>query len=80
MHQTMEIGGRYRAAEEEALALIDAQGPEQAGLPFALDSFGDRIEPKRLGHGDDGICDGDSVGVVRQVTDERYVDLERVDG
>src|SRR6056297_3134134 len=77
--QLLGVLGRYGTAEEVALQLVAAATAQDIVLVVALDPLGDDLEPQSRAEGDDRPGDRCTRLVVRDVADERLVDLERAD-
>jgi hypothetical protein len=65
--------------EQVALAEVAAGVGEALALGVGLDAFGDHVDVELVGHGDDGLGDGQVARVGGEVADEGAVDLEGVD-
>src|SRR5258708_4440957 len=76
----LDVFGRLRAREVEALTDRAAEALEQAELVSGLDSFGDRGQAQRVGEAQHGGDHG-AVGVaLSESGGEGAVDLDDVDG
>src|SRR5690606_36527988 len=76
------LGDRVRMrglAEEIALHLVAAAAQQEPLLRGGLDAFGDDRDAQRPAYGDDGLDDRLVLDVVRDLEDERAVDLQRID-
>src|SRR4051794_3826399 len=76
--QAVELGDGKRTAAQEALELVAAEFLENRELRRVLDALGDDFQLEAVGEGDDRLHDQRIVAAVREVADERAVDLERV--
>src|SRR5664279_5216984 len=68
------------AGEEVALAAVARLAPDVVELAGVLDAFGERLDAESLAELDEGVDDGAGLGVSGDVTHERPVDLQRIDG
>src|SRR5439155_23512844 len=64
---------------KEALHPIAAGTSQDFELAHILDAFGDNLHPQRVRESSDRVDDRRGLVVVLELTDERAVDLDRVD-
>src|SRR5215467_5140894 len=76
--ERLEMLGRHRPREEEALALVAAQVLQLETLLVGLDAFRRHVHVEALGHGDHRAHDGAVAALVAEPLHEGAVDLERV--
>src|SRR5215472_10050568 len=76
--ERLEMLGRHRPREEEALALVAAQVLQLETLLVGLDAFRGHVHVEALGHGDHRAHDGAVAALVAEPLHEGAVDLERV--
>src|SRR5215469_2796320 len=69
----------HRLAEEVPLALRASESGQEFDLIRSLNAFSDKVEAETLRQSDDRSRDDARVFVVRDLADERSVDLEAVD-
>src|SRR4051812_45869163 len=78
--ESLEGLGRQWPAAVETLILVASQPAQELQLGLGLHAFGDHLEPELMGYGDDGAYDCRVAGVNRDVTNERAINLQRLDG
>src|SRR5439155_1442124 len=74
--ERLQLGRSDRPAEVEALTELAAVREEELSLLLGLDSLGQRVEPQVPRKLDDRGDEDGRVRIVRQVLDERPVDLQ----
>ena len=75
-----EGGGCYRPADEIALHVVAAAGPQEIDLRLGFHAFGDHLDLQLLRQRDDRAGDRLVVVVARNILDEGPVDLQPADG
>src|SRR5439155_12630059 len=77
--EAVDLVGRRRPGEEEALREIAAELSQRRQLPVGLDALGDREQAERVGEADEVRRDRGVLRIVLDALDERAIDLDQVD-
>src|ERR1700730_12539963 len=78
--QLGELLGDYRPAEIVSLGLVTMVSLKEGRLFLRFHALGNDAQLQASAHADDGGHDGGLVGGGGDLTDERLVDLEGIDG
>src|ERR1035437_2685868 len=76
----LKLSDGQRSTKQIALHLAASQSTHKLGLHFGLDPFGNDIEAKPVGNGDDGANDGGAIVEGFDFPHERLVDFQGADG
>src|SRR5450756_2082882 len=77
--QPPDLGGGFCGAEQEALHLVAAFGAQPVELVHGLDAFRRRGDVEAAAQPRDRPHDRDAIRTLRQILDERAVDLDLVE-
>src|SRR5215471_10047682 len=75
----LDLPGAHRRAEQESLVFVAMQPAQELELLGGFHALGDHAYAQAAAHGDDGADDRDVLRRGGEITEERAVDLERVD-